>query len=119
MRWAALAAGILSLALGLLGFVLPYPKVPFLIIAFWSFERSSPKLHQWIMMRFRKYLRRKDLSVADKVRGAFFLIVPTLVGSVIAAQAEYLPLLIFEIAALAFGVGYSTLLILSPTKQKE
>lgn len=107
--------GIIFLILFILGFVLPYPKIPFLIAAMWCLEQSYPELHGWVLARFRKYLWRENLSLADKVRGIFFLIVPTLVGAIIAAEKKQGWVLVFEIAALAFGVGWSTLILASPT----
>ncbi|MBD9528052.1 MULTISPECIES: YbaN family protein [Paracoccus] len=45
MRYLWLALGWLSLTIGLLGVILPVmPTVPFLIVAVWSFAKSSPRL---------------------------------------------------------------------------
>jgi uncharacterized protein len=45
-----LAAGWLSLALGVLGLALPLlPTVPFVILAAFCFARSSPKLEAWLL----------------------------------------------------------------------
>jgi uncharacterized protein len=49
-RAAWLVSGLVALALGLLGIVLPLlPTTPFLLLATFCFARSSPALHDWIV----------------------------------------------------------------------
>lgn len=46
--WASL--GLLSLALGAIGIVLPLlPTVPFLLLAAFCFARSSERMHRWLI----------------------------------------------------------------------
>lgn len=46
--WAGL--GVLSVALGLIGVVLPLlPTVPFMLLAAFCFARSSERLHGWLL----------------------------------------------------------------------
>jgi uncharacterized protein len=50
MRILWLIAGVMSLALGLIGVALPLlPTVPFLILAAFCFARSSERLHDWLI----------------------------------------------------------------------
>lgn len=50
MRIIWFAFGCLSLALGMIGVILPLlPTVPFLLLATFCFARSSPRLHNWLI----------------------------------------------------------------------
>lgn len=57
-----LILGILSLVLGVLGLFLPgLPTTPFLLLASYSFIRSSPRLHKWLLdSRFGDYIRKYE-----------------------------------------------------------
>jgi uncharacterized membrane protein YbaN (DUF454 family) len=47
-----IAAGCLSLALGIAGIILPVlPATPFLLAASFCFMKSSPRLYNWIMSK--------------------------------------------------------------------
>lgn len=49
-----LTLGLVSTACGVAGVVLPLvPTTPFLLLAAYAFARSSPRLHNWIMMHPR------------------------------------------------------------------
>lgn len=50
MRLIWLIAGLICLALGFIGAVLPLlPTVPFLLLATFCFARSSQRLHNWLV----------------------------------------------------------------------
>lgn len=79
-RSLLLTAGILSVALGLLGVVLPVlPTTPFLLLAAACFLRSSERMHRWLLSNrvFGEYLRRyrngEGLPLSSKVTTIVFL----------------------------------------------
>lgn len=68
------AAGIMSLALGALGVIIPgLPTTPFVLVAAACFARSSPRLHQWLLANrvfgplIRDWQERKTVSLRTKI----------------------------------------------------
>ena len=54
MRWLLFSAGALSLALAVVGMVLPLlPTVPFLLLTAACWSRASPRWHRWLLARPR------------------------------------------------------------------
>ncbi|WP_439586407.1 YbaN family protein [Hydrogenophaga sp.] len=50
VRWLLWAAGSISLALGLIGVVVPgLPTTPFVLLAAACYAKASPRLHGWLL----------------------------------------------------------------------
>ncbi len=67
--------GCIGLALGALGAVLPLlPAFPFLLLAAWSFARSSEKLHHWFTGtklykdNLESYVKGQGMTRKTKIR---------------------------------------------------
>lgn len=59
-RWMLIAAGMLCVALGAIGIILPgLPTTPFLLLAAYCFARSSGRFHGWLLNHrwFGSYVR--------------------------------------------------------------
>lgn len=94
-----LALGLLSLAAGLAGIVLPLlPTTPFLLLAAFCFARSSPRLERWLVEhpRFGPVIKAWREHRAIPRRAKLWAV---------AAMAAALPL------SLALGVGSTVLAI--------
>lgn len=74
-----LILGLLSLVLGILGIFLPgLPTTPFLLLASYSFIKSSPRLHKWLLNsnfgdHIRKYEENPGLHPKTKIYIIFLM----------------------------------------------
>ncbi len=95
-----LILGLLSLALGILGLFLPgLPTTPFLILASYSFIKSSPRLHRRLLnSRFgdhlRKYEENPGLHRKTKIYIIFLITAMCSVSAIFFAKSVLLRILI-------------------------
>lgn len=80
LRIFLIAAGFLSLALGVIGIFVPLlPTTPFLLLAAFCFLRSSKKLYDWLIHHrvFGKYiyhyLKYRAVTLKTKIGAMIFL----------------------------------------------
>ena len=74
LRPLLFAAGLLSLALGIIGIFLPImPTTPFLLLAAAAFARSSARLHDWLLNHpwfgryIRDYIEKRGIRLRVKI----------------------------------------------------
>ena len=97
-----LAAGLISVALGSIGVVLPLlPTVPFMILAAFCFANSSPRLEAWLVDHhvFGGHIRNWRDRRAITRRGKWAATVAFAVSCVIALLFVKLPWNLIPLAA--------------------
>ena len=80
LRWVLLMAGLVAVALGLVGIFMPVlPTVPFLLLALACFARSSERFYIWLLDHahfgpmVRPYLNGRGMPRASKVKAILLL----------------------------------------------
>jgi uncharacterized protein len=91
--------GVLALALGALGIFLPLlPTTPFILLAAYSFARSSKSVHDWLLRHrifgplIRNWRRYGAISRRAKILGILSLIA-VIVLSIVAGAPRYVLLI--------------------------
>jgi len=108
-----LVVGILALALGGLGVVLPLlPTTPFVLVAAFAFANSSDTLHRWLLDHnifgpsIANWQRHGAISRSAKVLSLLSMVAVLVISLVMAVPA-------FVIAVQALVVGACSLFIIS------
>lgn len=107
VRWLLIVAGALSLALALVGMVLPLlPTVPFLLLTAACWSRASPRWHRWLLSRPRlgpviaRWERERTVPRRAKLT-AIALIVPSMAASIwLVRNHAWLPWVLAGVAVL-------------------
>lgn len=118
VRAGWVAAGLLAVALGGIGIVVPgLPTTVFFIVAAWCFSRSSPRLEQWVLglprvgPMVRDHRAGLGMPRRAKVVAVTMLVVAVLL-SLLALDALVAQLLV----VLAGAVGAWFILVRVPTR---
>ena len=107
-----IAGGALSVALGLVGIVLPLlPTTPFLLLAAFCFARGSPRLHNWLIHHPRfgppieRWRERGAISKKAKLMAGLAMLASLAMTAVIGAPRFALiaqGVVLFAVAAFIF-----------------
>lgn len=117
LRWALLAAGLLAVALGVIGIFLPVlPTVPFLLLALACFARSSARFYSWLLdhARFgpmiRPYLDGRGMPRASKARAILLVWASIALSAFLLVAHPWLQAMLLVIA-----IGVTLYLLRLPT----
>lgn len=118
-RWALLAAGSVSVALGLVGIALPLlPTTPFLLLAAACYARSSERFYLWLMTNrlFGEYIRdwRTHRSLPTRVKVSAITMIWVALGSGIVWVVPVWP---GQLCLAMIGLATSALILRMPTRQ--
>ncbi|PJE79225.1 Inner membrane protein YbaN [invertebrate metagenome] len=116
-RFFLVLAGIVSLALGILGIVLPLlPTTPFVLLSAYCFARSSQRLHQWLLCHpwFGKLLtyweKHRGIQASHKRRAIGFTVFSFMVSIYLAPVTELRFLLVFIAVCVLIGISRITVI---------
>lgn len=112
-----LILGLLSLALGILGIFLPgLPTTPFLLLASYSFIKSSPRLHKWLLnSRFEDYIRKYEENPGLHKRTKVYIIILMIAMCSISVIFFIKPVLLRIIVGIAGLIGSIVVTFFVPT----
>ena len=119
-RWLLITAGVISLALGVIGIFLPLlPTTPFVLLSAACFARSSPSLHRKLLANktfgpvIREWETYRSIPYRTKVFAIALMIVTFGVSIIFFVRPPWLK------AALAvFGLGLSIWLYRIPSRDR-
>lgn len=113
-------AGSISLALGVIGIIVPVlPTTPFLLLSCFCYLRSSKRLYEWLMHHkvfgryIYNYMTYKAITKKAKMISLMFLWVSLTLSMLLVSNLHTRLLL------LAVGIGVSAHLLLMKTIRKE
>ena len=111
-RYIFIAVGMIALALGTVGWVMPFiPTTPFYLLTVFCFGKSSRRLHMWFIetrlykRHLESYVQRRTMTVSTKISAivsitvfmgiSFYLMSDVFVGRVVLAVIWGLHVLYF------------------------
>ena len=118
-RYAYFSAGILMVAIGIIGIFLPLlPTTIFLILASACFVKSSPKANEWLRnhkilgVYIKNYQDKSGLTLRSKIFSVAFLWISISISGLLLTNEFYIRMIL-----LAIAIGVSIHLISVKTKK--
>lgn len=113
-RYLLIITGWLSVALGVIGIVLPLlPTTPFILLAGGCFAKSSPRFHQWLLNHaffgpiINTYQNKQGLPRQVKIRAIIFIWI-TLSISIYLLSITWLRITIFILGLILTSILWRT-----------
>ncbi|MDG6220004.1 MAG: YbaN family protein [Candidatus Thermoplasmatota archaeon] len=105
-RGLLIAAGTISVGLGMIGIVLPVlPTTPFLLLAAACYAKSSDRFHNWLMNNkvfgeyIRNYMEGKGIPLKVKIMSISFLWITILTSAFLLMENWLIRILLMGIAS--------------------
>lgn len=112
--------GFVSVALGVIGIVLPVvPTVPFAILAAFFFSKSSPRMHQWVLNlpKIGQSVRDWDESGVIKPKAKLLCVLG--IALFLGSSIYFAPYLYLKISLVVIGLAVLTFVLSRPSARKE
>lgn len=120
IKYACLAAGVITLGLGIIGIFVPLlPTTPFLLLASICLVRSSARMHHWLMHHpvlgryLTDYLEHKAIRPAARISALIFLWSALLASIILVDQT------VIRLVLAAVGIGVTIHLFCLKTIKPE
>ena len=119
-RYFLIMSGWLSVALGVIGIVLPLlPTTPFILLAGGCFAKSSPRFHQWLLNHnffgplIKNYQGKQGIPRHVKIRAIIFI------WLTLSISIYFLSITWLRVSIFILGLVLTTLLWRTPELKNE
>ena len=117
LRLGYVIFGLLCVALGFIGWVVPgMPGTVFFIIALWSFQKSSPRLEQWLLRHRIVGPMLRDWNEERSIRRSTKILAVAVIWICILVSMVVLRKVWVDVVLVACAIGVTWYLVTRKTK---